>query len=204
MIRPSTLTAPEPRTHALFTRARSALLDGLNGRLHRRALLLYLVVVASHFLEHGAQIAQVYALGWARPTAGGILGLAFPGIAMAEVLHTLWNSLQLTGLIVLLAGFARHPRARPWWLVALALQSWHWFEHAVIQLQYVTGIYLYGAVKQMSILERLAPRIELHFAYNLAVFVPTVIAIALVLRSRDRATEGGPEGAPEGGDHAPS
>ncbi len=183
---PTVTTAARHRAPSRLDRARAWLLDGLNGRWHRRALLLYALVVASHFLEHAVQVAQVHALGWSRPAAGGVLGLAFPGIAMAEVLHTTWNSLQLTGLILLLAGFARVPAARSWWLAALTLQTWHWFEHAVIQVQYVTGIYLYGAVKQMSILERFAPRIELHFAYNLAVFLPTLIAFVIYLRRPQR------------------
>jgi hypothetical protein len=186
-MQPTTLTtSARRRAGELLDRAR-LLLDGLNGSWHRRALVLYALVVASHFIEHVLQMAQVHAFGWSRPEAGGILGLAFPGIARAEVLHTVWNSLQLTGLIVLLIGFGRVPAARSWWLVALTLQTWHWFEHAVIQLQYLTGIYLYGALRQMSILERFAPRIELHFLYNLAVLVPTLIAFIIYFRRRERA-----------------
>ena len=162
---------------------------GLNGRWHRFALLLYALVVASHFLEHGLQMVQVHALGWSRPEAAGLFGIAFPGITMAEVLHTAWNSLQLTGLIVLLVGFGRVRAARRWWLVAIAFQTWHWFEHAVIQVQYVTGVFLYGAMKQMSILERFAPRIELHFIYNLVVFVPTLIAFVLYFRVRETKSD---------------
>jgi hypothetical protein len=185
----------QPRTHVISARRTAGallaparrLLNGLNGHWHRRALLLYASVVTSHFLEHALQMAQVHALGWSRPEAGGLLGLAFPGIAAAEVLHTTWNSLQLTGLILLLIGFRRIPAARSWWLVALTLQTWHWFEHAVIQLQYVTGIYLYGAMRQMSILERFAPRIELHFMYNVAVFIPTLIAFIIYFRHREGA-----------------
>lgn len=186
----------QPRTRVISIRRKAGalldpparlLLNGLNGTWHRRALLLYAIVVASHFIEHALQMAQVHALGWSRPEAGGLLGLAFPGIAAAEILHTTWNSLQLTGLILLLVGFRRVPAARSWWLLALTLQTWHWFEHAVIQLQYVTGIYLYGAMRQMSILERFAPRIELHFMYNLAVFIPTLIAFIIYFRHRERA-----------------
>ncbi len=178
-------TTLRPRP-TLLVRARGALLDGLNGRWHRRALGWYLLLVASHFVEHVAQLAQVALLDWPRPSAGGLLGLAFPGLAMAEVLHTAWNSLQLTGLILLLPGFAGTGAAARWWRAALVLQSWHWFEHAFLQVQYVTGVYFYGAIKQMGVLERLVPRIELHFAYNLAVFVPTVVAIALLIGAHRR------------------
>jgi hypothetical protein len=169
-------------------RARRWLLSDLNGIHFRLALTIYLLLVASHFAEHAAQILQVYVLDVPRPRAGGLLGLLLPGLVMAEVLHTTWNSLQLTGLILLAPGtMARGRLARALWLVAIALQTWHWFEHAVIQLQYVTGIYLYGAAKQMSILERLLPRIELHFAYNLMVFIPTVAAVAALVLANRRA-----------------
>jgi hypothetical protein len=177
------MTVPSITT-TLRSRARCWLLVDLNQRLHTRALTVYAVVVASHFFEHVAQIVQVFALGWARPDAGGLLGLYFPGLVMAEVLHTSWNSLQLTGLILLLPGFSGSGRAAWWWRLALALQTWHWFEHAFIQVQYATGIYFYGAIMQMSVLERFVPRIELHFAYNLLVFVPTVAAAVLLLRAR--------------------
>jgi len=163
------------------------LLIGHNGPWHRRALLLYAFVVASHFIEHALQMVQVHALGWSRPEAGGLLGLAFPGLAATEILHTTWNSLQLTGLVVLLMGFRCVPAARSWWLVALTLQTWHWFEHAFLQFQFATGIYFYGAIKQMSVLERFAPRIELHFTYNLAVFIPTLIAFIIYFRRGERA-----------------
>jgi hypothetical protein len=165
-------------------RARGWLLDDINGRWHRVALLLYLTIVASHFAEHAAQIVQVYVLELARPDSGGLLGKFWPSLVMSEVLHTVWNSLQLTGLILLLPGFGGARAARTAWLVAIVLQSWHWFEHAAIQVQYVTGYYLYGAVKQMSILERFLPRIELHFLYNVMVVLPTAIAVALYLWNR--------------------
>jgi hypothetical protein len=161
--------------------SRSWLLESLNGRLHRRAVAVYAVVVATHFAEHVIQVGQVHLLGWARPEAGGLLGLVFPGLAAAEVLHTLWNSLQLTGLILLLAGFGHVPAARRWWTIALVLQTWHWLEHALLQFQYVTGVYFFGAMKQMSLLERVVPRIELHMLYNLLVFIPTVIAVGTYL-----------------------
>jgi hypothetical protein len=127
---------------------------------------------------------QVSLLHTARPDAGGLLGTVLPTLVASEVLHTVWNSLQLTGLILLLPGFRGAPVARAAWVTATALQTWHWLEHAVIQLQYVTGIYLYGAVKQMSILERFLPRIELHFLYNAAVMLPTALAVGLYLWRR--------------------
>jgi hypothetical protein len=177
-------TAPTNRSGSTNP-LRLALLAIVRGPLHGRALLLYTIVVGAHLLEHLAQVGQVYLLDWARPTAGGLLGLVLPGLVASEILHSAWNSLQLTGLVLLAPGM--RPAARPLWLAAMVLQTWHWLEHALLQLQYVTGVYLWSATQQMSILERYVPRIELHFGYNLVVFIPTAAALVLHLWSRRRA-----------------
>jgi hypothetical protein len=161
-------------------------LGTLNERRHGTALAVYAAVVATHFLEHLLQIAQVYGLGWARSEAGGLLGEVFPALLTNELLHTAYNSAQLTGLLLLLPGFRKERAARSAWIVAIVAQSWHWFEHAFLQVQVLTGVYFYGAIKQMSVLERFVPRIELHFAYNLAVVLPTAIALVLYLVGRAR------------------
>ena len=163
--------------------------DVLNGSLHRRALLAYLLIASGHFAEHLVQVTQVFVLGWARADAGGLLGLIVSGAAQSELLHVAYNSLQLTGLIVLAWGFRSHRVAHGFWMAALVAQTWHWLEHAFLIAQLLSGHYFYGALKQMSVLERFVPRIELHLIYNLAVFVPTVIAVALYLRDR-RGREG--------------
>lgn len=162
-------------------------IDVLNGSSHLPSLLIYLLIVGGHFAEHALQIVQVFVLGWDRPDAGGLLGLLFPTAAANETLHFTYNTLQITGLILLAPGFRQAPLALRWWLAALVLQSWHWLEHAFLIWQHATGIYFYGAIKQMSILERFVPRVELHFAYNLLAFVPTMVAFALYLRARSSA-----------------
>lgn len=165
---------------------RRTLFDVVNGARHRRAVLIYLVIVLGHFSEHLMQAAQVFVFGWPRSEAGGILGLVLSGVAESELLHITYNSFQLTGLILLAYGFRRHRAAYGFWIVAAAVQSWHWLEHALLIAQLLTGHYLYGAIKQMSVLERFVPRIELHFAYNLLVFVPTAIAVVLYWRAASR------------------
>lgn len=165
-------------------------LDTLNGTGHVRSLFAYLLVVAGHFSEHLTQVAQVYLLGWQPRLAGGILGLWLPGLARSEVLHMGYNSLQLTGLILLLPGF--RGRARAWWLLALAAQSWHFLEHVLLQIQYLSGNYLFGADAQRSLLEFFFPRIELHLVYNLLVFVPTVLAVISHLRTKQQDRASGP------------
>ena len=146
-----------------------------------QALLGYLLIVVGHFAEHLIQVAQVFLLGWTRAEAGGLLGLVFSSVAENELLHITYNSLQLTGLILFAYSFRTHRAAHSFWIAALVAQSWHWLEHVFLLTQLLTGHYFYGAVKQMSVLERFVPRLELHLIYNLAVFVPTVVAIVLFL-----------------------
>ena len=90
------------------------------------------------------------------------MGEWFPGLAASEVLHMGYNSLQLTGLILLLPGFKG--RARRWWTLALVFQSWHFLEHVLLQVQFLTGYYLFNDVKQTSLLEVFLPaaRVALH------------------------------------------
>ena len=155
----------------------------LNGRWHRRALSLYMIVVFGHWAEHIVQALQVFVLQWARPEAGGILGLWFPWLATSEVLHFAYNLMLFAGLLLLRPGF--RGRALTWWTVALLIQGWHFTEHLLLQAQWLSSIYLFGAAHQSSILELWIPRVELHFLYNTLVFVPMLPA--LFLHTRDSA-----------------
>lgn len=127
------------------------------------------------------QIYQVYILGWLPKEAGGILGLWYPWLASAEILHFVYNGLQLFGLAALWSGI--RGRARPWWNVAVGAQVWHFFEHLLLQVQWLTGLYLFGASQQMGIGQLWLPRLELHFLYNMVVFLPTIIAAVLYFRA---------------------
>lgn len=148
---------------------------------HAVLLWLYLLLVFLHWSEHLMQIYQVYILGWLPKEAGGILGLWYPWLAAAEVLHFAYNALQLAGLVALRRDVTG--RARAWWDVAIAAQSWHFLEHLLLQVQWLTGVYLFGASQQMGIGQLWFPRLELHFAYNLMVFVPTLVASVLYFRA---------------------
>jgi hypothetical protein len=136
-----------------------------------------MIVVFAHWAEHIAQAYQVFVLEWARPDAGGVLGLWFPLLASSEVLHFVYNLGLFAGLLFLLPGFAG--RARTWWIVALVIQGWHFLEHLLLQVQWLTGFYLLGASKQTSLLELWFPRVELHFLYNTVVFLPMLVALFL-------------------------
>ncbi len=150
-------------------------LEKINGPLHRRVLWLYMVIVLGHWVEHLMQVYQIYVWGWLPKDAGGALGIWFPGLVESEVLHFTYNLFLWGGIVLLYGGFAG--KARTWWKVALAAQSWHFFEHTLLQVQWLTGKYLFGASQQMGIGQLWFPRVELHFMYNLIVFVPLVVAM---------------------------
>lgn len=152
----------------------------LSPQRYTQVLWIYMVIVFGHWVEHLAQIYQIYAMGWMPAKAGGFLGYLFPAINSSEVLHFTYNSLLLAGLTLLLPGMTG--RARRSWIMAAAAQSWHWFEHFLLQIQWLTGIYLYGGPKQASVLEYWFPRPELHFVYNLIVFVPMMVALFHFMR----------------------
>lgn len=152
----------------------------IHGEWHKPMLTLFMVLVAIHALEHILQVIQVFALGWPRPMSGGLVGVWMPELARAELLHFAYNLFQLVGLAVLRGGFSGN--ARRWWTIAVLVQMWHFFEHALLQSQWLMKAYLYGASKPMSLLEVLMPRIELHFIYNILVVTPTLIALFYYFR----------------------
>lgn len=154
----------------------------VHGEWHKPMLALYMVLVLFHFSEHILQVIQAFVLHWERAASGGLLGLWRPDLASSEVLHFMYNGFQFVGLIILLGGFTG--KARFWWKIAIAAQAWHFFEHVLLQVQYVSGNYIYGASKQMSLLEAFFPRIELHFVYNLLVVAPTLIALFYYFRQK--------------------
>jgi hypothetical protein len=159
------------------------LMQRLNGMYHAPALWFYMLVIVAHWLEHVLQIYQIYGLGWAPEKAGGILGVIYPQLIESETLHFVYDFIQWAGIIILAPGF-RGPRARLFWNIAMVVQTWHYIEHVLLMGQYLTGYYLFGAPHQISVLQLWFPRAELHFAYNLLVFVPMVIAVHYYLQPR--------------------
>lgn len=156
------------------TRA-ATLMQRLNGQLHAPALWVFMLIIVAHWLEHVLQIYQIYALGWAPATAGGILGVMYPRLIESESLHFFYDFVQWAGIVILRSGF--HGRARTLWTMAMVVQTWHYIEHVLLMGQFLTGHYLFDAPHQISILQLWFPRAELHFIYNLLVFIPMVIAV---------------------------
>lgn len=148
----------------------------------RRLLILYLILIVGHFAEHVLQLIQAAVLAWPRPEAGGLIGLWSPQLLTNESLHFSYNLMQLLGLLVL--SYHVTGRARVWWRIAIVVQLWHFFEHFLLQSQWLTGIFLFNTAKQMGIGELLVPRLELHFIYNALVFFPTMIGVYFYVKSR--------------------
>lgn len=168
--------------YSTFRATTRSWLELLNGSWHSRALSIYMIVVFGHWAEHILQAYQVFVLHWDRPDAGGLLGLWLPWLAQSEVLHFAYNLSLLAGLLLLRPGF--HGRARTWWSVAALIQGWHFFEHLLLQAQWLSGIYLFGASQQTGILQLWIPRVELHFLYNTLVFLPMLLGLYFYTRDR--------------------
>jgi hypothetical protein len=147
----------------------------LNTRYHKAALLVFLTVVVAHLVEHLAQAVQIYVLGWARPSAGGVVGLAFPWLVTSEWLHYGFAIVMLVAFVVLRHGFAG--RARTWWMVALWIQVWHHFEHFLLLTQALTSSNMLGKPVPTSIAQLVFSRVELHLFYNAIVLAPMVVAM---------------------------
>lgn len=159
----------------------------LNTRYHKAGLLVFLVIVLGHWAEHLVQAFQIWVLGWPRPQAGGLLGLAFPVLVTSEWLHYGYAIVMLVGFVTLRHGFAG--RSRTWWNTAMWIQVWHHFEHLLLLVQAMTGAYLMGAAVPTSIAQLVFPRVELHLFYNAIVFIPMVVAMVYHRRPRTAEAE---------------
>jgi hypothetical protein len=149
----------------------------LNSVWHRRSLNLFMFIVLAHWAEHLAQAWQIHVLGWARPQAGGFLGLYYPWLVSSEIMHYGYAIVMLIGLWILRSGFSGS--SRKWWTIALVIQFWHHIEHGVLQWQAITGNYWFGSPVPISFVQALLPKFrpELHLFYNAIVFLPMVIAM---------------------------
>lgn len=152
----------------------------LNGRYHRVALNVFLIVTLAHWAEHLVQAYQIWVLNWPRPKALGVLGELYPWLITSEWLHYGYALVMLIFLFLLRPGFAG--RARTWWTVALVIQFWHHIEHLLLLIQAQAGHNLFGKPVPTSILQLFYPRVELHLFYNSIVFIPMVIGVYFHLR----------------------
>jgi hypothetical protein len=156
----------------------------LNGRLHRTALNVFMIIVLAHWTEHLVQAFQVWVLDRPRPASRGVLGQWFPWLVSSEWLHYWYAVVMLAALFLLRPGFAG--RAKVWWTVALVIQFWHHIEHLLLLLQAQTGTFYFGATVPTSVAQLVFPRVELHLFYNSIVFIPMVVAFYLHRRPNER------------------
>lgn len=152
------------------------MIQRLNGRLHERALQIFMVIVLGHWAEHLLQAFQIYVLGWPVPDALGLLGYFYPWLVRSEVLHYSFALVMLVGFWILRSGFTG-VLDRKWWMIAFWIQFWHHIEHLLLISQYMTGHNLFGRPVPTSIIQLWIPRVELHLFYNAIVFIPMVIAM---------------------------
>jgi hypothetical protein len=156
-------------------------MSALDGRHHRLALSLFMLVVFAHWAENIAQAIQIWGLGWPVPQARGLLGLPFPWLISSEWLHYGYALVMLVALWVLRHGFAG--RSRQWWTLALGIQFWHHLEHLLLFIQAQSGWRLAGQKVPTSVIQLLVPRVELHLFYNTIVTIPMIIAVVLHRRA---------------------
>ena len=163
---------------------RGSSVAAINGRYHRVALNVFMVIVLAHWAEHLVQAYQVWVLDLPRPAARGVLGQVFPWLVTSEWLHYGYAVVMLIALFLLRPGFVG--RARTWWTVALVIQFWHHVEHLLLLLQAQTHMFFFGATVPTSLAQLIVPRVELHLFYNSIVFIPMVVAVYLHLRPNER------------------
>jgi hypothetical protein len=168
------------------TQPRGFSLAALNGRYHRQALNVFLIIVIAHWAEHVVQAYQVWVLDRPRPASRGVLGQLFPWLVTSEWLHYGYAIVMLAALFLLRPGFVG--QARVWWTIALGIQFWHHIEHLLLLIQAQSGTYFFGAAVPTSVAQVFFPRVELHLFYNSIVFIPMMVAVYLHRRpnARDR------------------
>ncbi len=169
--------ALHPVTVDLPSERHSTWLSRLNTAGHERALWVFAAIVLAHWAEHLVQAFQIWALGYEKPAARGILGQFWPWLVSSEWLHYGFAVVMAAGLALLLPGFAG--RARAWWIAALAIQVWHLFEHQILFIQAQTGNPWFGGKVPTSVLQQFWPmaRPEIHLFYNMAVTIPMLVAM---------------------------
>jgi hypothetical protein len=129
-------------------------------------------IIGLHFSEHIAQIIELYGMKMPRPECLGLLGLFYPYLMHSEWLHYGHALLMLVGLYY----FKAQARSFKWWKTTLLLQHYHHLEHLILLVQAIVGVNLFNFPKPISIGQLWFPRLELHFAYNLMVLIPMILA----------------------------
>jgi hypothetical protein len=155
-----------------------ALLEGVWKYEHYGAYALFVGIVvlqAGHLGEHTVQVTQLVATNGALDRSHGVFGqLDF------ETVHFFWDSAIWLSLCLLLRRFGR---GNPWLWVAFAAASLHEVEHIYLYWLYRAhpAFYFHGGFEGImgndGVVGSPLARPYLHFAYNLIVVVPMVLAL---------------------------
>ncbi|MEO8576120.1 MAG: hypothetical protein ABI556_05445 [Gemmatimonadales bacterium] len=162
-------------THDLIGQPSAGLIQTLNTRWHKTALLGFLAIVLFHWMEHIIQAYQFFVLHWARPMSMGLVGMYYPWLMKTEVLHYGLALVMVVLLWVLQKGFTG--KSHTWWMIAFWIQFWHHFEHFILFYQAQTHRFWFGGAVPTSVGQIWVSRIELHLFYNVLVFIPMVVAM---------------------------
>ncbi|MGP3632798.1 hypothetical protein ACTU45_05400 [Streptomyces sp. 24-1644] len=156
-------------------------IDSINSRHHQLGLRVFMFIVVAHWAEHLVQAYQIYVMGWPIPEARGVLGVPFPWLVTSEWMHYGYALVMMACLFLLRPGFTG--RSATWWKTSLGIQVWHHLEHLLLLVQVLAGAHLLGKAAPTSLIQLIAPRVELHLFYNTLVTVPMVVAIYLHTRA---------------------
>jgi hypothetical protein len=175
------------------------LIRDLNGRYHRNALRVFLVIVLGHWAEHIVQAYQIWVLHRPLKQSRGVLGQFFPWLVTSEWLHYGYAIVMLIFLFLLRPGFVG--QARTWWTISLGIQFWHHIEHLLLLIQAQSSTYFFHRKVPTSVLQVWYPRVQIHLFYNTIVFIPMAIAMYLHARppkaDRDLPTQCSCAGEPQ-------
>lgn len=164
--------------------------------LSKLLLQIFILIVISHLFEHIAQMFQLYALNWSRKDCLGILGLFYPWLVRSEWLHYGHALFMLLGWVYLkfviftfnydILKYLFNPiilklvkNTLFYWYLTFVLAFYHHIEHFLLLLQVIFNYNLFNSSVPISIGQLFVPRIELHFIYNLMIFIPMMVTLIL-------------------------
>lgn len=158
-----------------------------NSKDFPKFIVIFNLIVLSHFAEHVAQMIQLYLLHWARSKCLGLLGLLYPVLVHSEWMHFLYSLFMVLGIYIFTPDIT-NKTAKYWWKFTLFLAVLHNIEHFLLLEQAITNQYLFKSNFPISIgqvifpkigLKILKQRIELHFLYNIIVIIPMIISLKI-------------------------
>ena len=153
----------------------------LNGQRHKLALGLFMVVVIAHWAEHIAQAYQIWGLGWPRPKANGLLGLAVPVAGHIRVAALRVRAASCWSGCCSCAR-ASSGAAAPGGRSRSASSSGTTSSTCCCSSRPRPAATSPAGRCRPASLQLFFPRVELHLFYNTIVFIPMVVAMVLHLR----------------------